>query len=1189
MKFIKASLRGVKKVFTSYSSVSLIIAVGLCVLIWFFGPRLRIYGYRPFEPTTVRLVAIIAIIFFWGLNNLLVGFLHRRRQERAVEEKVEKVPRDPVKERVDAFDRSFRNAMSAIARHWIGSDGKRGKRSVYSLPWYVMLGFPSAGKTSFIVESNLKFPLAHLFSQEDAKTVTKTEDVDYWVTDDAVVFDVAGQLLTHQRNRADDNILDVSRLLWDKFLGLLNEYRPRRPINGAIVCIDLVDLIQSSPEVRENKAALLHARLVEMSEALSTRYTVHVILTKLDLLDGFHEFVSGLTKAQREEPFGFTFSVYSEKSGDSWVEEFEKAYDGFLERLNNLMLDRIADQHSSEARRKLYTFTRQLSGLKALIGDFLTTSLHQDKFSTAPLVRGVFMASCRQEAVPFNAVLTAASQKYEIRPPVLAVHGDHSKHYFSSNVLKSVIFEEAGLAGDNIRLERAKRARFILSGAAASVLFIGFVGFYWQAYESNRAKMDEVVSIAKTYKANSDNRAANKGDAGRSFLQPLNALRSAGTIFGNYDRWGVVPSFLTLSQGRRIGPVIDKTYIALLQDGFLPDLASYVEADVVELGTADDTRDGDERLEDLRIYLMLGDTAKRNNALVEEWYGEVWQTLYTGDDQTQQDLSTHLKFAVEDANLEVPLNQSEVASAQADLRAVPRDLRLYRNIEQLAKSQLVSAVNFRNEIGPAYNIIFRQPKNANGNAEPVEIPPFFTRTGFTDFFVKQNEALSVVAIEDAWVAGERDTVSYSQEDLDAFRKQVAERYATNYINTWTNALNQLDIVDFGSLDKGVDVLEEITGPDAPFARLIALVKAQTQIYAEKTVTQTPDQAADAKQPYDLYREQGMRINRAFARLDALDDPRDNKGSYLEDLEASLSKLYEYLKEVRQAGDRSGEMALAKAKARVKLEGDDPIYVVERQGVDLPEPMSRFFATISDQSWAVVLDKAKDELQRAWNDDVYGEYNLSLATRYPFTMDAQEDVPLKEFTDFFGPNGKIENFYNDNLSLFIDDATGKPKVIDGQSLVINSEFLVQLKKALALQDSYFGNDGALGVNYTVEPKGLSGRFGRSVMNVEGQLVPYSHGPRFPVRIIWPNELSKKAESVLTLFPSGGGRPRTMSFSGPWSGYRLLNSGKIVNYDSNGTVVEFDVGGGTASYTITQQGQKNPARQDPLADLVLPARL
>ncbi|WP_310620622.1 type VI secretion system membrane subunit TssM [Flexibacterium corallicola] len=1193
-KLLSFTIKHLKKllsVIKSYLFLSLIFIAICIVSIWFFGPNIKIASMRPLASPLTRMVAITAVIFLWGLNNLIIEWYQKRKKKSGTKEVETVKPRDPLKEKVEGFERSFRAAMGIVKDNWMGTGQNKGRQSFYALPWYVVLGFPAAGKTSFIVESDLKFPLAHFFSQEDAKHVEPTEDVDYWVTNDAILFDVAGQIIGHQRSGIKKDIIDESAHIWDKFLSLLREFRPRRPINGAILCLDVVDLITSDPQTRANNASLLHARLIELSEKLGTRFTVHVVLTKFDLIDGFQEFIAGLRPSQRAEPFGFAFDVYPEKDGSSWLKEFDGAYEGFMEDINRTLSDKLLDVRSTDSRRRLYAFGRQLSGLREVLFEFLSKAFQSDNFSTAPQVRGIFMASSRQEAAPINAILTAASHKYEMDAPIQPAHNGRSKQYFARDLLHSVIFREAGLAGDNIRIERSKRFLFAGSVFASTLLFIGFTSFYWLAYQDNKAKADEVLVVANNFQQKKLGNSQHSRETGQAsqYLAALESLRDASSIFGDYRESNWVTSSATLNQGRKVGPEIETAYVEMLKEDYLPDIAGFIRNIIVELGQTPKGKDSNERLEALRVYLMLGDSERRNAKLVLDWMSEHWQESYEGNLSVQRSLRKHLKFAIETAGLEANLEDDLVKVAQADLRDISRDLRLYRNIEQIADRQLVSPVNLRNDIGPAYNIIFARTDREATESTPVTVKPFFTKGAFHDFFIPQNSKLTTVAIEDAWVAGERETVNYSDEDLEAFRRKVTTRYASHYIESWSNALNQLEISKFQNVDHAVDVLEEITGPENPLGRLLTRIKQETEIYKSKTIELSAEQAIDATLPFDLNREQGLRIRRAFSRLNEIIEAEEGEKTYLEDLDVALNRLYEYLKEIRQAGERSGEVALAKAKARINLEGDDPIYVIRRIGVDLPEPLNRFFDTIADESWKVVLQSAKGELQRAWNDEVYADYNLSMATRYPFQKDAEEEVSLADFESLFGPGGKIENFYKNNLIQFVEESSGKAKIIDGRELHIEPEFLKQLKRALELRESYFDEEGALSIGYTIEPKSLSGNARRAVLNIEGQLVSYTHGPRRAARIIWPNIMSGDAESKLTIFPSGRRKPQVLSFKGPWSGFRILDSGKVTDVSGGEVDLEFNLESTKITYKIRQADHRNLAGKSPLADLVLPARM
>ncbi len=586
---------------------------------------------------------------------------------------------------------------------------------------------------------------------------------------------------------------------------------------------------------------------------------------------------------------------------------------------------------------------------------------------------------------------------------------------------------------------------------------------------------------------------------------------------------------------------------------------------------------------------MLGDASRRNELLVKSWMEQKWQEQFEGDLKLQKALRDHLVFAIETAGLEAKLDKKLVKTSQRDLREVPRDLRLYRNIEQVSDRQLASPVNFRNDIGPAYNIVFSGTGNTTHDDQPIGVKQFFTKDAYLDYFVKMNDGLSVVAVEDAWVADERDTVEYSQADLKEFRRKIASRYATNYISNWNDALNRLEITDFRNLDHAVDILETLTGPDRPLNRLINRVKSETEIYESKLIELNAEQAVNSELPFDIYREQGLRVRRAFSNLNGLVEAEEGEKAYLEDLDAALNTLYEYLKDIRQAGERSGEVALARAKARIDLQGEDPIYTLKRIGVDLPSPLNRFFAKLADQSWKVLLQEAKKELQRSWNEEIYADYNLNYAQLYPFNKQAEQEIPLEEFESFFGPGGKIETFYKKNLIVFVDEATGEPKTIDGRHLAIAKDFQDNLKIILDLRRSYFNSEGLIGVEYNIQPVSLSAKLRRAVMNIEGQIISYSHGPRRPIRVIWPNVLTNEAESSLSVFPAGRGRPHTTTFKGPWSGFRLLDFATTKGFDSNGALIEFSFNGQKATYSLLHKGASSLARKQPLSGLILPAKM
>ena len=81
--------------------------------------------------------------------------------------------------------------------------GRRG-RSLYELPWYVIIGAPGSGKTTALLNSGLKFPLEQRVGKGALRGVGGTRNCDWWFTDEAVFLDTAGRYTTQDSDPASD-------------------------------------------------------------------------------------------------------------------------------------------------------------------------------------------------------------------------------------------------------------------------------------------------------------------------------------------------------------------------------------------------------------------------------------------------------------------------------------------------------------------------------------------------------------------------------------------------------------------------------------------------------------------------------------------------------------------------------------------------------------------------------------------------------------------------------------------------------------------------------------------------------------------------------------------------------------------------------------------------------------------------
>ena len=67
---------------------------------------------------------------------------------------------------------------------------RKGERAQYELPWYMVLGNQSSGKSSLLVHSGIDFPLKEKDSDSLNKTIAPTQHCDWYLANHAVFLDV---------------------------------------------------------------------------------------------------------------------------------------------------------------------------------------------------------------------------------------------------------------------------------------------------------------------------------------------------------------------------------------------------------------------------------------------------------------------------------------------------------------------------------------------------------------------------------------------------------------------------------------------------------------------------------------------------------------------------------------------------------------------------------------------------------------------------------------------------------------------------------------------------------------------------------------------------------------------------------------------------------------------------------------
>src|SRR5215468_133489 len=314
----------------------------LAVLVWLFGPLLEML-----EGWVARLSVILALLVIWAGTNLVLDLLRRRREqklEKAVAETADSED-DSAHEEAAALGERMSTALALLKK----ARGTRGY--LYEQPWYVIIGPPGAGKTTALLNSGLKFPLAAEMGQGAVAGVGGTRLCDWWFTDEAVLIDTAGRYTTQDSQAA------VDRAGWDTFLDMLHRTRPRQPLNGVIVAIALSDIAAAPNEERIAHARAIRRRVKELEERLAIRLPVYALFTKADLIAGFTEFFDDLDRDRRNQVWGVTFPLRKGEPGV--VTTFRDELKLIVERLDQRLFERLQAEQSPDRRGLIAGFPTQ--------------------------------------------------------------------------------------------------------------------------------------------------------------------------------------------------------------------------------------------------------------------------------------------------------------------------------------------------------------------------------------------------------------------------------------------------------------------------------------------------------------------------------------------------------------------------------------------------------------------------------------------------------------------------------------------------------------------------------------------------------------------------------------------------------------------------------------------------------------
>jgi len=424
----------------------------------------------PWWMALVILAGVFGLILF-GL--FLKRWFFRRRERKFVKRVI-----DQDKERIDAASAAEARSAYELQERWREaiqvlkqSSLARMGNPLYALPWYLLLGAPSSGKTTSVRSARLPSPVTDVTPVDG---ITATRNCDWWFLDDAVIMDTAGRYAT-----SVDQTLD--REEWREFLTLLAKHRKKEPISGLVVTISADALLDEDTDAVVRDARSLRRRADELMRTLGATFPVYVLVTKLDRLMGMKSFAALLNKGDLHQAMGWMNDMPKRAPDES----AEAAVNVVSDRLKNLRLW-LASRHT-DADPALVLFPDELQRLKPGLKRFASALFERNPFQETPFMRGIYFASGRQEGDTLPHI-PEVLQDFRMQP---TKRPDTHKGLFLHDFFAKILPNDRRLYSPLFEFVRWRKLTHALGLAATLAVIACFCGLVTFSYIKNRQALGE--------------------------------------------------------------------------------------------------------------------------------------------------------------------------------------------------------------------------------------------------------------------------------------------------------------------------------------------------------------------------------------------------------------------------------------------------------------------------------------------------------------------------------------------------------------------------------------------------------------------------------------------------------------------------------------------------------------------------
>lgn len=1082
--------------------ISALIFLFSIVLAWLAGPVLHVEG-TPLLVLRILLVALGAA----AAAIILVMYFRERRRDAATK---------------NVQGGSDMDTLLHDAEKRLATAQRSGPKSLDSMPLLYILGEANAAKTTSVLKSGLDPELlaGQIYRDQD---VLATPVVNLWYTQ-AAVFVEAGDAVRK------------SPALWGK---LIRKTRPKAyrsamgtqaPVRAAVVCVSLEQFLgANTQETILATARSTNHMLRDLAHQLGTEVPVYVVLTKLDRVPGFTEYVRNLSHDEATQPLGMGFPRSDASSGlyaEQAMAEVSAALDKLIFSLSEYRLELLTRETDARNIDPVYEFPRELRKLRNNLAAYLVELTRPSHLNVNPYLRGFYLTGVRATIIeqmvsapvhtPAAPTADAGATRMFTLEQARATAAPQTPQVVSQKVAQwcflprlfsFVILEDRSALASTSNSGRTHVFRRVIFGTL-SVLLLAYLICLVVSFSNNSHLAGSITTAANALPL----RTVPAGQlATPQDLASLDQLRASLVQLEGYQkdgpplmyRWGLYHGNEVLDAARQI-------YFDRFQRLLLTNTQTNIVAALGGLpSTPQSGADYAAAYNPLKAYLITTSNADKSTPeFLTPVLMQYWLNGRVPDTNEQKQLAQQ-QFDFYAAEL-ARRNPYSIAPEMAAVTHARGYLANFGGFERIYQQMLTAA----GKVAPSIDFNRSYPGSAATVVDAHIVPGAFTASGFTfmqDAILHPDRYFS----GEAWVLGDQAPPSLDRTNLT---QQLAGRYLADYQSQWRDFLRAAQVMKYRSLQDAAQKLQLLTNPGSPLLALFYVVSHNTAVANSEIAKEfQPPQAVVAPANADKFIGPG------------------NTG-YVTGLLGLQGAVGQVAQDPTAANNPAAVTPILTASASAHTAASQTA-----QAFNL-DPQAHV-----DQTSLALLQapiNAVDEVVRGRGPAQANAGGKSLCeafsqvtAKFPFTAGSSVEASPAEVAALLQPgSGSLWQFYDSNLKTLLTQQGSVYIPTPGAPVQPNPAFVHFFNQAAALSAAlYPAVPSAAGLTFTAHI--LPSKEIQSItFAVDAQRL---QGTDVSKPFTWSLPSAQSAQ--LTANYGAGSLP--LQFSGPWALFHLIDKGKV----------------------------------------------